>query len=134
MGLGISDKVLRRIIDYDPRVHRAKVMNSRDLGSMELTAKALQKRGVDYDYALAGERNADGHTGDAGKLYNHPTYSNESAFTNKRFPGGNWSKENGKDVYTPSVRQKAEPGYRDKLGQYFKHEQGRGIDKINWTK
>ena len=130
----MSDDVFRRIMDYDPKAHKEKVMSSRDLGSIELAAKALRKRGVDYDYALAGERNAEGHTGDAGKLYNHPTYSNESAFANKRFPGGKWSKEKGKDVYTPSTRQVSEPGYKNKLGQYFKYEQGRGIDKIVWPK
>lgn len=35
-GLGISDKVLRRIIDYNPKAHQQRIDNTNDLCKLEL--------------------------------------------------------------------------------------------------
>ena len=134
MGLVQDQEVFRRVMDYNAKKHQKLVDNTNDLGKMEIIARALGKRGVDYDYALAGVKNKFGHSGDTGKLYNHPTFSDQSAFANKKHPGGKWigRGENGskQDIYFPSKNQVTQPGYNDKLIEYFNYEKGRGIDKI----
>lgn len=133
-GLGLSDKVIRRILDYNPEAHKRMLDNTNDWSKIEDRAVMLGGRGVDYDYALIGERNKYGHSGDAGKLYNHPTFSNQSVFANKEHPGGKWigRGENGstEDIFFPSKNQMKRPGYNDMLRSYYEYEKGRGIDKI----
>ena len=84
----------------------------------EEIAKALGQIYGDYDYGLAGKAAANGHYSDKGKLPWHPTFSTESAYSTDKYPGGVWSKYNGKDVFTPSqamVRAGATKG----LAHYF---------------
>ena len=60
--------------------------------------------GPDYDYSLAS-RNGNEHASDVGKLPNHPTFSNQSAYHSIENQGGVWGKDvNGRDTYTPSVQ------------------------------
>ncbi len=108
--LGMSERipysqVFRRILDYSPLAHQRMLDNTQDLHNLELTAKALGKRGVDYDYALMGDKDNRGHSTDLGKLVNHPTFSNESAFANPRYPGGAWGYNGKQDTFTPTQRQ-----------------------------
>lgn len=56
-----------------------------------LTEAMLENRGLA----------ASGHMGDIGKLPNHPTFSDESAFSGKKVTGGHWA--NDGSSYTPSL-------------------------------
>lgn len=65
-------------------------------------ARATDGLGPDYDYGLAAKLAQDGrgHLGDVGKLPWHPTFSQESAYSNSKVPGGVWT-----DVgFRPSVQ------------------------------
>lgn len=95
----------------------------------------------DYSYtlaAMAGDSvaaNGLGHFTDAGKLPNHPTFSNESVLGNY-LPSGSWSTApttDGRlgDVFTPSREQMAIPEYTDELAKYIGRNRGKGIDKID---
>ena len=42
---------------------------------------------------------SDTHFYDQFKKINHPTFSNESIYSNKYHEGGNWDYQNGKDIY-----------------------------------
>ena len=44
-----------------------------------------------------------GHFTDEFKLPNHPTFSNESKYSNELFTGGKWKKDGSKDVFHPSL-------------------------------
>jgi len=96
----------------------------------------------DYDYGACGKKEqaagkcskeADdkGHYTDLGKLPYHPTFSNESKYSNAQTPGGSWD-HNPKEgwVYTPSVDQMKVPEYAEGLGRYLSREYRRGIDNI----
>ena len=78
-------------------------------GLSDRMAMALGLVGPDYDYGAGGAYNkVTGHYGDAGKLPNHPTFSNESNYSGKGLAGGVWSEvvtPDGKvqQVYSPSV-------------------------------
>jgi hypothetical protein len=76
----------------------------------------------DYDYGACGKeeqaagkcsKEADdkGHYADFGKLPSHPTFSNESKYSNSQTPGGGWDHNEG-------------------LARYFQNEYGRGIDNV----
>lgn len=83
-----------------------------------------EKDVVDYDLRGAwkemqsGQMSEDsrGHLGDKYKKPNHPTFSNQSIYSGKGSSGGVWSVENGKDVFTTTVKSKSEAEY---LKQYF---------------
>ena len=83
-----------------------------------------EKDVVDYDLRGAwkemqsGQMSEDsrGHLGDKYKKPNHPTFSNQSIYSGKGSAGGVWSVENGKDVFTTTVKSKSEAEY---LKQYF---------------
>ena len=94
------------------------------------------RRGVDFDYGIdkvasGGLVNDDGHYTDAGKLPNHPSFSNQSVFATNTDPGGSWSNQNGRWIYSPSDKQLLTNGYIDKLQRYFNNEYGRGIDGVS---
>ena len=67
---------------------------------------------TDYDLKKAYENlpydqmkafaTSDVHLPDTYKKPNHPTFSNESIYSNDSTPGGQWTVENGKDVFIPS--------------------------------
>ena len=96
----------------------------------------------DFDYGACGKKEqlagkcskeADdkGHYTDLGKLPSHPTFSNESKYSNAQTPGGSWD-HNPKEgwVYTPSQEQLKSEGYTEGLARYFQNEYGRGIDNV----
>ena len=109
-------KAIRRVLDYNPTTHQRLLDNTNNLGKLELEAEALGRRGVDYDYALLGGRDGRGHSTDLGKLYNHPTFSNESAFANPSYPGGVWGFNGRQDTFTPTGRQQT-PSFFDYMKQ-----------------
>ena len=78
-------------------------------------ARSIKGIGPDYDYG-AGSKQMDlrGHLGDAGKLPWHPTFSNESVYSNEKTPGGKWSDEG----YRPSV-QMVNDGRTRGLAEYM---------------
>ena len=89
-------------------------------------ARLLKGIGPDYDYG-AYERafnakevaNANEHYSDIGKLPNHPTFSNESAYSTPEYPGGIWGKDiNGRATFTPSP-QMINSGATDGLASYM---------------
>ena len=83
-------------------------------------AKESRGMGYDYDYGAVSPDNRDsrGHSGDAGKLPNHPTFSTQSSYSGlvtdprTKLPmlGGTWelNKNNEGSTFTPSRRQVAE--------------------------
>lgn len=82
-----------------------------------------------YDYDIRGAwkamqdgsvtQGANGHFPDTYKKPNHPTFSNQSKYTDKDNIGGVWSTdENGKDVYTPSTTNLRYRSMED-LQKYF---------------
>lgn len=98
-----------------------------------LIAKATGGIYGDYDYGAGGIQGANGHYGDIGKLPWHPTFSNESKYSNAETPGGAWGNIPGAKeqwVFTPSANMMNQEGYDQKLAQYLKNEYGRGIDKV----
>ena len=90
--------------------------NNVDYALWDQLARKSGQVGPDYDYGLGQLRHIDsrGHGSDLGKLPNHPTFSNLSAYTTKDFPGGNWDINNttGLGTFTPSERQIAEGGLK----------------------
>ena len=95
-----------------------------------------RRRGVDFDYGVdkmvsGGLVNDDGHYTDAGKLPNHPTFSNQSVFATDTSPGGSWSNREGRWIFNPSDKQLLTRGYMNKLQEYFNDEYGRGIDGVS---
>lgn len=58
-----------------------------------------------------------GHLGDKYKKPNHPTFSNQSIYSNEKNVGGKWEERNGQTVFTPGRElSKAEANY---LQTYF---------------
>lgn len=61
-----------------------------------------------YDYDMRGawkegvDQSENGHFPDTYKKPNHPTFSDESKYSDKDNKGGKWSKKGDKDVFTPS--------------------------------
>ena len=102
---GLADIVAGRVNDYYARV--------------------MKTAGEDYDYSKAGVvSSANGHSSDAGKLSNHPTFSVESEYSTAQAPGGVWSKaaiDNVKlqDTYTPSAWMVQQPGRMEGLARYM---------------
>lgn len=80
--------------------------------------------GPDYDYSKDQSVDGRGHNSDAGKLPNHPTFSDQSDYANEKTPGGHWGNKNGKDTYTPSV-QMVTDGRAAGLGRYMKRVEPR---------
>ena len=85
---------------------------------------------VDGDYDYGADKSRDlltGHYSDKGKMPYHPTFSNESKYSTKETPGGEWSKTEKGWVFTPSAYQINQEGYEDKLANYYRSEYGKGI-------
>lgn len=93
----------------------------------EITAKATNGIGYNYDYGISNKRYPNGHYSDLGKLPNHPTFSTQSAYSTDNYKGGTWSTtNNGKWVFTPSqdmVRSGATKG----LAAYFRQREPNSI-------
>ncbi len=71
----------------------------------EENARGLGLIGPDYDYGLLrGMIDKRGHGIDLGKLPNHITFSNESYYSSKKLPGGEWSKDFQGNIFTSSKR------------------------------
>ena len=85
----------------------------------ENLAKILGHIYGDYDYGLAGIAAANGHFSDKGKLPWHPTFSTESVYSTKEYPGGVWAIKNGKETFTPSQAM-VKSGATRGLAEYFR--------------
>lgn len=84
-------------IPIDTRLDLAKSKERDDL------AKQTRSWSGDYDYGKSDMiQAANGHYDDSGKLPWHPTFSTESVYSSPDFKCGEWTQQNGKDVYTPS--------------------------------
>jgi len=71
----------------------------------------------------------------SGKLPNHTTASEESPYSiglSTTSPGRWVNYENNKWQYEPSERQLKEPGYIDRLYNYFSRNKGNGIDSVKF--
>lgn len=89
-----------------------------------------------YDYRTFWKENPDGMadkmlTDDAGahftdryKLPGHPTFSNESMYSNDETPGGSWEKRKGKWYFTPSDYTRR---YIDRTIEYLAGDKENGI-------
>ena len=75
------------------------------MSDQELYAELTGGVGQDYDYGMMQKRDDRGHSTDKGKLPWHPTFSNQSAFTSKGSPGGQWENVEGRETYTPDFTQ-----------------------------
>jgi hypothetical protein len=66
--------------------------------------------GFDYDYSkdapVARAFAPRGHSSDAGKLPWHPTFSDESLYSNTKNPGGHWGYDVFGNTFTPSKKQR----------------------------
>lgn len=70
-------------------------------GERDNLARETKGIGPDYDYSYAKEEpDGNGHYSDIGKLPNHPTFSNQSAYSTPEYPGGTWDEI--KKTFTPS--------------------------------
>lgn len=71
------------------------------------------QQNYDYDMARWDDEvedknelfNHQGHYTDKYKKPNHPTFSDESIYSNEQTPGGKWGYQNGHDTFTPSEYQ-----------------------------
>ena len=71
------------------------------------------QQNYDYDMARWADEvedknelfNHQGHYTDKYKKPNHPTFSDESIYSNEQTPGGKWEYQNGHDTFTPSEYQ-----------------------------
>lgn len=60
---------------------------------------------------------SNGHLTDKFKKPNHPTFSSGSMYATEKNPGGRWTNENGRDVFTLS--RKVSPAEANYLSSYF---------------
>ena len=95
-----------------------------DLRLFEESSRLGGRMALDYDYSksdpvarLLDPRN---HGTDLGKLPWHPTFSNQSAFANPRYPGGQWGRDFMGNTFTPSARQTKDPRY---LREYMREQE-----------
>ena len=89
-----------------------------------------------YDYRTFWKENPDGmadkmltddadaHFTDRYKLPGHPTFSNESMYSNDDTPGGSWEKKGGKWYFTPSDYTRR---YIDRTIEYLAGDDDNGI-------
>ena len=85
----------------------------------DMMARALNSVGPDYAYQYMGVPGSNGHGSDKGKLPNHPTFSNESAFANAMNPGGQWIQTFQGTRFQPSMQQWMRPGYDQYIRSYM---------------
>jgi hypothetical protein len=68
-----------------------------------------KNQGNTYDYDMQGawkngfRPDENLHFPDKYKKPNHPSFSNESIYSNPNFEGGKWSYPNGKETFTQSI-------------------------------
>ena len=95
-----------------------------DLKLFEESARLGSRKGLDYDYGMSDPMtrllDGRGHGSDKGKLPWHPTFSNQSAFANKNYPGGEWGRDFMGDTFTPSDKQM---GNLDALRSYMTQQE-----------
>ena len=90
----------------------------REASLSDKIAEITKGIGPDYDYSLVS-RKAGEHGSDVGKLPNHPTFSNQSAYHTAETQGGTWGKDaDGRDTYTPS-QQMVQQGKTEGLASYM---------------
>ena len=86
------------------------ILKAQEMDKAEAVRAELMGYTPDYSRGLSAimgksEIAANGHGSDAGKLPNHPTFSNEAFMSTEGMEGGTWGVQNGKDTYTPSLDQ-----------------------------
>lgn len=97
-------------------------------------AKAEGRERDTYDYDLRGawkelksgtmSEDERGHLGDKYKKPNHPTFSTQSKYSTDETPGGVWSVENGRTVYTPSDFVRRNTGDENLKAYFGRYEPG----------
>jgi len=111
--------------DIQSIINRLANRNTEDI------ARHTDGMGLDYDYGLAAKAIVEGkakgladngHSTDVGKLPWHPTFSQESGYSNSKTPGGVWDKYGN---YRPSV-QMATDGRVRGLSEYFREVEPNG--------
>ena len=108
-------------VSYDLRLDLAKSKERDDL------AKQTRSWSGDYDYGKSDMiQAANGHYNDSGKLPWHPTFSTQSVYSSPDFKGGEWTQQNGMDVYTPSPDM-IKAGLTKGLGKYMKNVEPNSI-------
>ncbi len=89
----------QKVMADDP----TKYMTGEEIGAWDKQARISKGLGPDYDYGMESTADNRGHLGDVGKLPNHPTFSDQSAYSGKvnGLTGGVW---NG-NTFTPASWQ-----------------------------
>lgn len=98
-----TDKDEADFQDWYARVSEYKGLNpDPDDGNQYYDYRTFWKENLDgmADRMLTDD--ADAHFTDRYKLPGHPTFSNESLYSNDETPGGSWEKRGGKWYFTPS--------------------------------
>lgn len=98
-----TDKDEADFKDWYARVSEYKGLNpDPDDGNQYYDYRTFWKENLDgmADRMLTDD--ADAHFTDRYKLPGHPTFSNESMYSNDETPGGSWEKRGGKWYFTPS--------------------------------
>jgi len=79
-------------------------LDNKTMGIWDEAARTSGGVGPDYDYSMLGVTDNRGHGSDLGKLPNHPTFSNQSAYSTaglgQKYEGGSWDG----NTFTPSKR------------------------------
>lgn len=84
-------------------------LSDKDEAAYQKWATENNRTGDSYDYDMRGawkegvKQGDNGHFPDTYKKPNHPTFSDESKYSDKDNKGGKWSKKNGRDVFTPGT-------------------------------
>lgn len=89
----------QKVMADDP----TKYMTGEEIDAWDKQARISKGLGPDYDYGMESTADNRGHLGDIGKLPNHPTFSDQSAYSGKvnGLTGGAW---NG-NTFTPASWQ-----------------------------
>jgi len=74
--------------------------------SKDLETYDLRGFWINGGYSDEAFRQRKGHAPDTYKKPSHPTFSNESIYSNKDMPGGTWDYSTGKEVFVPAPWQR----------------------------
>ena len=120
-----SDKDEADFRDWYARVSEYKGLNpDPDDGNQYYDYRTFWKENPDgmADKMLTDD--ADAHFTDRYKLPGHPTFSNESMYSNDETPGGSWERKDGKWYFTPSDYTRT---YLDRTLYYLAGDKDNGI-------
>lgn len=99
-----------------------KILDLRYGNLKEKNARISGSINRDYDYGKSDlVQSANGHFSDSGKMPWHPTFSNESSYSQPGSEGGEWNQTGINSYsYTPSKYQ-IQSGFTKGLGKYMKN-------------